>query len=96
MKMEDDLLKNYIKDGKYDKCIDILKEKIISEVEKNIKLKNNTYRYTDIFDLINACEKYIEPPKNEIMRKMYRAIDSDLEDPIKVSLLIELYEILKS
>ena len=88
--MEDNILKEYIKDAKYEKCIELLKEKIMIEVEKKIKKINQNYKRTNIFDLINAAEKYLE---SEDIKILYNILNSDIEDEIKVSLLLELYEI---
>lgn len=89
MKMEDNILKEYIKEADYEKCIELLKEKIIVEVEKYIKKINKNYKRTTIFDLMEACEKYL---KTDDIKILYRIINSDLEDSIRVSLLIELYQ----
>ena len=88
--MEDNILKEYIKDAKYEKCIELLKEKIMIEVEEKIKKINQNYKRTNIFDLINAAEKYLE---SEDIKILYNILNSDIEDEIKVSLLLELYEI---
>lgn len=87
--MEDNILKEYIKDAKYEKCIELLKEKIMTEVEEKIKKINKNYKRTNIFDLINTSEKYLE---SEDIKILYNILNSDMDDAIKVSLLIELYQ----
>lgn len=59
--MEDNqILNNYIKEKRYDKCISFVKDKIITFVIKQIQLKDDTINYTTISDLISASDFYLK------------------------------------
>ena len=88
--MKEDLFKKYLNLQKYDKCIEMLQNEIIENIEKDIKAKNSSYIHTNIFDLIRICEHYSLDRYVEILKNLYNIVNGTLEDMVKISLLMEL------
>ena len=69
--MEDEeFFKKYLKDTNYNKCIEIIKNKIVIYIVNLIKNKKKDYEYTDIIDLIDASNKYLSDEEKEIANKI--------------------------
>lgn len=90
--MEDKILKYAIENREYNKCVGILKQRIIECLGKEIKKKYNGYKYTNIIDLINACEKYLEGYSKIAIKDVYKITSCKLDNEIKTSLLIDIYK----
>lgn len=92
--MEDKLYKEYLENKEYDKCIDFVTNKIVKYIVKEIRRSSWTfYRYTDLFNLLEASEKYLNGKYNENIKSVYRILKSDnVDDIIRTSLLVEIYE----
>lgn len=90
--MEDKILKQAIENREYNKCVSILKKRIVEYLEKEIKKKYKGYKYTNIIDLINACEKYLEGYCKIAIKDVYQITSGKLDNEIKTSLLIDIYK----
>lgn len=71
------LLKSYMRNHEYSKCIDLLKKKIVTNILKQIKLKDNTVNYTTISDLVNLSDTYLDNSK--IARYLQIALRQETE-----------------
>lgn len=92
--MEDKEYKEYLQNKEYDKCMDFVTKKIIKYIVKEIRITSwSFYRYTDLFNLLEASEKYLNGRYNEIIKNIYKIQHSDnIDDMIRTSLLVEIYE----
>ena len=69
--MEDNkILKELIQKRRYQECIDILKAKIIDYVVDLINDKGIEYEYTNIIDLIQLSECYIDDERKNIAKNL--------------------------
>lgn len=84
--------KEYLNQGQYDKCIKILEEKITSYIVKLIQKKDPTYSYTNIIDLMNDSEFYLEDEDKYIAQKLYY-FGIEEKDINKLERLLEICEI---
>ena len=64
--LEINRLKELIKKNQYDECLEILEKAIIDYVVNLIKIKKSDFKYTTIFDLIDASNIYIEDKRKNI------------------------------
>ena len=90
-------IKELIKQNKYDKCLDILETVIIEYIVNLIKKEKSDFKYTTIFDLINASNKYIKDEKKDIARQI-RIYSKQIEDIDNIYRLLDLckdYNIIK-
>lgn len=74
---DNQILKNYMKDKKYEECISFLKKKIISFVIKDIKQINNTIDFTTVSDLITTSDLYLKDSR--IARNLESALIQNTE-----------------
>lgn len=84
--------KEYLKQGQYGKCIKIIEEKIIAYIVNLIQKKDPTYRYTNIIDLMNDSEFYLEGENKYIAQKIYY-FDVEEKDINKLERLLEICEV---
>lgn len=56
---DNQILKNYMKEKKYLECINILKEKIVTHLIHKIRIKDNSYQFTNVSDLCTASNFYL-------------------------------------
>lgn len=84
--------KEYLSQEKYDKCIEIIEEKIITYIVNLIKEKDKEYRYTNIIDLMNDSEFYLKNESKYIAQKIY-SFDTEERDINKLERLLEICEI---
>ena len=92
--MEDNLiLNNYIKEKRYDKCVSIIKDKIITVIIDQIKLKDSSINFTTLSDLVSASDFYLED--NSIAHKLNLALmqENELEQLNILLLICEEYNI---
>ena len=69
--MEDNnKIKKYLEEKKYYECSNILKEKIINYIVKLINNKYEDYQYTNIIELIEMSEYYIDDERKNIARNL--------------------------
>lgn len=69
--MEDNsIIKEYLEQKKYDECTNILKTKIIDYIVDLIKEKCEDYEYTNIIELIEMSEYYIDDERKNIARNL--------------------------
>lgn len=83
---DNQVLKNYIRDKKYSKCISILKDKIVSFVIKQIQTKDTSVKFTTVSDLILTSDFYLND--STIARSLQIALSQENElDKIEYLLL---------
>lgn len=70
MMEDEENFKKYLKEEKYNKCIDIIRNKIINHVIMLIKQKKSDYEYTDIIDLIDMSNIYLTEINKNIASKI--------------------------
>lgn len=83
------ILKNYIKDKEYAKCIAILKNKIVNFVISQIQLYDNSIEFTTVSDLISLSDFYL---KNSIIARNLQVavnMENELE---RIECLLEICE----
>lgn len=69
--MEDNKkIKQYLKEEKYNECSNILKRKIITYIVNLIKEKYKEYEYTNIIELIEMSNYYIDDERKELAQKL--------------------------
>ena len=69
--MEDNnIIKKYLEEKKYYECSNILKEKIINYIINLIKEKYEDYEYTNIIELIEMSEIFIDDERKNIARNL--------------------------
>lgn len=74
---DNQILRNYIKDKEYSKCIVILKNKIVNYVISQIQLYDNSIEFTTVSDLISMSDFYL---KNSIIaRNLQVAVNMENE-----------------
>lgn len=91
---DNDILKTYIKEKRYEDCINLLKNKIIFYVVKEIQKKDSSIQYTTVSDLISTSNYYLN--NSYIAQSLEQALreEDDLLEKIKALLNIcELYNI---
>ena len=88
--MEDNkVIKELIQEKKYSEAIKMIKDKIIEYVVDLIRKKDSSYEYTNVIDLIQMSNHYIEDERKNIARNLeYFSIEED-----KVVVLARLLEI---
>ncbi len=84
--------KEYLKQGQYDKCVKIIEEKIIAYIVNLIQKKDPIYSYTNIIDLMNDSEFYLEGENKYIAQKIY-FFDVEEKDINKLERLLEICEV---
>lgn len=86
--MEDNqILNNYIKEKRYDKCVSFIQNKIINYVLKQIQEKDDTINYTTISDLISASDYYLSD--SSIAYKLNLALlENDILEQLNSLILI--------
>lgn len=91
--MEDNrAIKDLIQNKKYKECIQIVKEIVIEYIVNLIKEKDPEYEYTNIIDLIELSEYYIEDERKNIARDLeYFSFEED--SIIVLSRLIDICEL---
>ena len=94
MLMEVEVLKDSIENKKYNESIRIIKKEIISELEKEIKLNNPRFKYTNIYNLILACEKYLTGEKKHIAKCLYTPEYLEFDEKDELIFLLENYKTL--
>ena len=57
--LDNDILKNLFQNKQYNKCIDLLKNKIVAFVINQIQQKDSSIEFTTIPDLITVSDFYI-------------------------------------
>lgn len=90
--MEDKLLRNAFQNKQYEKCIDIICDYIIKYLVTEIQNINKDFKYTNIFDLINASEIYLTGYIQMVAKDICLIQMGNLDDLIKISLLISIYK----
>lgn len=88
--MEDNqILKNYIREKRYNECISLLEKKIINFVINKIKEKDSTISFTTISDLISISDFYLKD--SSIAYSLSLALDENM--PIsKIENLLQICE----
>ena len=88
--MEDNqILKNYIREKRYNECISLLEKKIINFVINKIKEKDSTISFTTISDLISASDFFLKD--SSIAYSLSLALDENM--PIsKIENLLQICE----
>ena len=91
--MEDNIVaKQLIQDKKYGECIKLVKDKIIKYVVNLIKKKDSTYEYTNVIELIEMSNYFIDDERKNIAKNLeYFSIEED--EIIVLSRLLEICEI---
>lgn len=91
MKFQDNTnkFKEYLNNGQYNECIKIIEEKIIIHIVNLIRKKDSTYRYTNIIELMNDSEYYLEDENKYIAQKIY-SFDIEEKDINKLERLLEI------
>lgn len=85
-------LKDKIKEEKYQEAIEIVRKEIIFEVSKLICEEYKDFKYTDIYNLIRASEKYIKSDKKKIAKVLYDSEDFVIDDKDELVILLESYK----
>ena len=85
-------LKDKIKEEKYQEAIEIVRKEIIFEVSKLIYEEYKDFKYTDIYNLIRASEKYIKSDKKKIAKVLYDSEDFVIDDKDELVILLESYK----
>lgn len=83
--------KEYLSQKKYNKCIEIIEEMIITHIVNLIQEKDKTYKYTNIIDLMNDSEFYLEDENKYIAQKVY-SFSMEKVDINRLELLLEICE----
>jgi len=91
--MEDNrVIKGLIQEKKYSEAIKMLKDKIIEYVVDLIRNKDTSYEYTNVIDLIQVSNHYIEDERKNIPINLeYFSIEED--EKIVLARLLEICEI---
>ena len=91
--MEDNkLTKKLIQEKRYGECIKIIKDKIIEYIVSLIRNKDSSYEYTNVIELIEMSEHYIDDERKNIARNLeYFSIEED--EIIVLARLLEICEI---
>lgn len=91
MKVDNEILKRLIRENKYKESADIIKKKIIEYVVNIIKQKEKDYEYSNIIDLIEFSERYIEDERKHIARNLeYFSFEED--DILRLERLLKICE----
>ena len=79
MMMEDNKnISDFLHQKNYKECIKLLKNKIIQYIVKLINENGIEYEYTNIIELIELSEKYINDERKNIAKKIeYFSFDED-------------------
>jgi len=91
--MEDNkVTKQLIQDKKYDECIKMVKDKIIEYIIDLIRQKDPSYEYTNIIELIEMSNYYIEDERKYIAKNLeYFSIEED--EIITLTRLLDICDI---
>ena len=91
--MEDNkIIKQLIQDQRYSECTKIIKDKIIEYVVDLIRNKDSSYEYTNVIELIEMSNHYIDDERKNIARNLeYFSIEED--EIIVLYRLLEICEI---
>ena len=92
--MEIEILRDNIKNKNYGEAIKLVKKEIISELEEEIRVNNPHFKYTNVYNLINASNKYIDGNKKNIARCLYTPEYIDMDEKDELISLLENYKIL--
>lgn len=74
---DNQILKNYMRDRNYSKCISVLKEKIASFVISQLKVYDESIDFTTVSDLISESEFFLKD--SIIARKLDYALSQETE-----------------
>ena len=87
--LDNDILKNYFQNKQYNKCIELLKNKIASFVINQIQQKDSSIEFTTISDLISTSEFYLND--NSVATALFYSLKQD--DELKqIELLLSICE----
>ena len=87
--LDNDILKNYFQTKQYNKCIELLKNKITSFVIHQIQQKDSSIEFTTIPDLISTSSFYLDDCS--IATALFYALKQD--DELKqIELLLSICE----
>lgn len=94
--LEVNQIKDLIKQERYDKCLDILEKAIIEYIESLIREIKSDFKYTTIFDLIEASEVYIKDERKNMAKhiRLYSKQIKDIDNIYRLLHLCEDYKIL--
>ena len=90
---DNQVLKKYLKNKNYDKCISILKEKIILFVINEIKKIDNTFDYTTVSDLVTASVFYLNDSIIALNLQNALSFENPLEQINALASICERYNI---
>ena len=87
--LDNDILKNYFQTKQYNKCIELLKNKITSFVINQIQQKDSRIEFTTISDLLSTSEFYLND--HSVATALFYALKQD--DELKqIELLLSICE----
>ena len=90
---DNQILKNYLLEKRYDECVSILKNKIISFLLDKIKLYDETIEFTTVSSLVTTCDFYFHD--SSIARQLEIALiqNTALEQLQNLLFICEQYDI---
>lgn len=91
--LDNQILKNYFRDGKYDDCIRILKNKITTFVINQIKNEDSSITFTTVSDLISASEFYLGNSTISKNLKYALSLDNKIEQIEALTSICEKFDI---
>jgi len=91
--LDNQILKNYFKDKRYDDCIRILKNKITTFVINQIQEKDSTISFTTVSDLISASEFYLGTSTVSQSLQYALSLDDKIEKIEALTSICEQYNI---
>lgn len=89
--MDKKIFQENLNNKNYDKCIEILRQEIIGQLEEKIKSKDKSFYYTTTEDLYNKVKEFLDGDKISVAYKLYSFDIMDESDEYVLFELMDIY-----